>query len=134
MLGHGCARLMCRLWPWAMIIGGNDGMQDKTDIRECWLQSNQTIGNTNLTKANFVAFICSCFGALGPSAVRYLSGLAMLELSEHNTLRSHQGIDPSDDSERAQYRANFFRSSSARIATAMAKAQSCAWLVLHFFL
>ncbi len=33
-----------------------------------------------------------------------------------------QGMDPLDDSERAQYRANCFRSSSARNATGKAKA------------
>ncbi len=113
MLGHGCARLMCILWPWAMIIGGNDGMQDKTD----------NPGMLAAEQSNYLKYY-----------LRYLSALAMLELREHKTLRSHQGIDPSDDSERAQYRANCFRSSSARIATAMAKAQSCALLVLHFFL
>jgi hypothetical protein len=71
---------------------------------------------------SFVAIVCSCFGALGPSAIRYLSMLAMLELRQHEALRDKQGLDPLDDSERAQYRATCFRSSSARIAAAMAKA------------
>jgi hypothetical protein len=55
------------------------------------------------------------FGALGPSAIRYLSVLAMLELRQHEALRRLQGMDPLDDSERApsQNRANCFRSSSA---------------------
>ncbi len=67
-------------------------------------------------------FICSWFGALGPSALRYFTVLAMLELRQHAELRRLQGMDPLDDSERAQYRTNCFRASSARIATVMAKA------------
>jgi hypothetical protein len=74
------------------------------------------------TGYSFVAFICSCFGALGPSAIRYLSVLAMLELRQYEALRNQQGLDPLDESERAQYRARCFKSSSARIAAAMAKA------------
>jgi hypothetical protein len=74
------------------------------------------------TGYSFVAFICSSFGALGPSAIRYLAALAMLELRQHQAVRSLQGMDPLDDSEKAQYRASCFRSSSARIAAAMAKA------------
>ena len=74
------------------------------------------------TGYSFVAFVCSCFGALGPSALRYLWVLAMLELRQHEALRNLQGMDPLDDSERAQYRASCFRSSSARVAAAMAKA------------
>jgi hypothetical protein len=70
---------------------------------------------------SFVAFICSCFGALGPSALRYLTVLAMLELRQHEALHSLQGLDPLDDSERAQYRENFFRASSAQIAAVMTK-------------
>jgi hypothetical protein len=54
--------------------------------------------------------------------VRYLTMLAMLELRQHEALRRLQGMGPLDDSERAQYRANCFRASSARIATVMAKA------------
>ncbi len=74
------------------------------------------------TGYSLVVFICSCFGALGPSAIRYLSVLAMLELRQYKSLRNQQGLDPLDDSERAQYWANCFKSSSARIAAAMAKA------------
>ena len=74
------------------------------------------------TGHSFVAFVCSCFGALGPSAIRYLWVLAMLELRQHEALRHAQGLDPLDDSERAQFRANCYRSSSARVAAAMAKA------------
>jgi hypothetical protein len=57
------------------------------------------------TGHSFVAFVCSCFGALGPSAIRYLWVLAMLELRQHEALRHIQGLDPLDDSERAQFRA-----------------------------
>ncbi len=73
------------------------------------------------TGYSFVAFICSCFGALGPSALRYLTVLSMLELRQHEALRRLQGLDPLDDSEHAQYMANCFRASSARIAAVMAK-------------
>ncbi len=55
-------------------------------------------------------FVCSSFGALGPSAISYLWVLAMLELRQHETLRQAYGIDPLDDSERAQFRANSYRS------------------------
>jgi hypothetical protein len=68
-----------------------------------------------------VAFICSCFGALGPSALFYLTVLAMLELRQHEAPCSLQGLDPLDDSDSAQYRATYFRASSARIAAVMAK-------------
>ncbi len=34
------------------------------------------------------------FGALGPSAIRYLWVLAMLELRLNETLRNAQGLDP----------------------------------------
>ena len=74
------------------------------------------------TGYSFVAFVCSSFGALGPSAIRYLAALATLELRQHEAVRSLQGLDHLDPSERAQYRASCFRSSSARIAAAMAKA------------
>jgi hypothetical protein len=70
----------------------------------------------------FVVFIRSCFLALEPSAIRYQSVLEILELRQHERLRTQQGLDPSDDSERVQYRVNCFRSSSARIADAIAKA------------
>ncbi len=74
------------------------------------------------TGYSFAAFICSCFGALGPSAIRYLLMLAMLELGKHEALRRLQGMDPWAESERAQYRANWFRSSSESAAMVMAKA------------
>ena len=74
------------------------------------------------TGYSFVAFVCSSFGALGPSAIRYLWALAMLELRQHEALRQKQGLDPLIESERAQYRANCYRSSTARVAAAMAKA------------
>ncbi len=66
--------------------------------------------------------MCSCFGALGPSAISYLWVLAMLELRQHEALQNAQGLDPLDDSEQAQFRANCYRSSSARVSAAMAKA------------
>ncbi len=66
-------------------------------------------------------FICSCFGALGP-AIRNLSVLAKLELRQQAALHRLQRMDPLNDSNRDQYRANCFRSSSAWIATVMAQA------------
>jgi hypothetical protein len=48
--------------------------------------------------------------------------LAMLELRQHEALRNVQGMDPLNDRERAQLRANCYRSSSARIAAGMAQA------------
>ena len=74
------------------------------------------------TGYSFVAFVRPCFGALGPSAIRYLWGLAMLELRQPEALRHLQGMDPLDHSELAQFRATCYRSGSARIAAAMAKA------------
>ena len=74
------------------------------------------------TGYSFVAFVCSSFGALGPSAIRYLWALSMLELRQHGRLQSDQGLDPLDDRERAQYNANCYRSSTAQEAAAMAKA------------
>jgi hypothetical protein len=52
------------------------------------------------TGYSFIAFICSCFEALGPSAILYLSVLAMLELRQHEAICNQQGLDPLDDSER----------------------------------
>ena len=46
----------------------------------------------------------------------------MLESRQHEALGHLQGMDPLDDRERAQFRATCYRSSSARIAAAMAKA------------
>ena len=46
------------------------------------------------TGYSFVAFVCSSFGALGPSSIRYLWALAMLELRQHEALRQKQGLDP----------------------------------------
>jgi hypothetical protein len=68
------------------------------------------------TGHSFVAFVCSCFGALGPSAISYLWVLAMLELRQHEALQNAQGLDPLDDSEQAQFQAICYRSSSARVA------------------
>jgi hypothetical protein len=55
------------------------------------------------TGYSFVAFVCSCFGALGPSAFRYLWVFAMLELRQHEALRHVQEMHPLDDSEQAQF-------------------------------
>jgi hypothetical protein len=88
------------------------------------------------TGYSFVAFICSCFGALGLSSIRYLSVLAIFELRQHEAipiLRNQQGLDPLDDSGRDQYRANCFRASSARVAAAIAKATVMRLLALHLF-
>ncbi len=67
-------------------------------------------------------FLCSSFVALGPYAISYLWVLAMLELRQHETLRQTDVMDPLDDSERAQFRADCYGSSFARVAAAMAKA------------
>jgi hypothetical protein len=48
--------------------------------------------------------------------------LAMLKLRQHEAIRNQQGLNPLDDSGRAQYWANCLRASSARAAAAMAKA------------
>ncbi len=74
------------------------------------------------TGHSFVAFAGSCFGGLGPSAIRYPWVLTMLELRQHEALRHAQGLGPLDDSKRAQLRTNCYRSSSARVGAAMAKA------------
>ncbi len=46
----------------------------------------------------------------------------MLELRQYEFLHNQQGLDKLDDSKQAQYWANCFKSSSAKIAAAMAKA------------
>ena len=95
----------------------NSGMLDAEQIKYRKHEAQYTH-----TGYSFVAFVCSSFGALGPSAIRYLWALAMLELRQHEALRQKQGLDPLIESERAQYRANCYRSSTARVAAAMAKA------------
>ena len=71
-------------------------------IMEWLLQSKRTTGNINLhnshTGCSFVAFVCYSFGALGPSAFRYLAVLAMLDLHQHETVRSLQVMDLLDAS------------------------------------
>jgi hypothetical protein len=52
----------------------------------------------------------------------YRDHLLSAELRQHETLRQTHGMDPLDDSELAQFRANCYLSSSARVADAMAKA------------
>jgi hypothetical protein len=50
------------------------------------------------TGYSFVAFICSCLGAFGPSANCYLSALSTLVLRQYESLCNQQGLDPLDDS------------------------------------
>ena len=71
---------------------------------------------------SFVAFVCSCFAAFGPSALRYMYVLAALELRQHLQVRELHGLDPLTDAERSQYKAQCLRASTARVAGAMAKA------------
>ena len=71
---------------------------------------------------SFFPFVGSCFGALGPSAIRYLWSLSWLEQRQNALTRRLQGLDPLDDTARAQFRAQCFRYSSARIGAVLAKA------------
>jgi hypothetical protein len=71
---------------------------------------------------SFFPFVGSCFGALGTSAIRYLWSLAWLEQRQHAVTRLFQGLDPLDDTARAQFRARCFRYSSARLGAVLAKA------------
>jgi hypothetical protein len=71
---------------------------------------------------SFFPFVGSCFGALGPAAVRYLWSLAWLEQRQNAATRSSQGLDPQTDADRAQFRARCYRYSSARVGAAIAKA------------
>ena len=71
---------------------------------------------------SFVAFVCSCFAAFGPSALRYMYSLAALELRQHLEVRQVHGLDPLTDTECSQYKALCLRASTARVASAMAKA------------
>jgi hypothetical protein len=64
---------------------------------------NKATWTSTLTQASFVAFLCYCFESLGPSAIRYLSVLAMLICwNSDNTQQSAINRDL-DYSERAQY-------------------------------
>jgi hypothetical protein len=42
---------------------------------------------------SFVVFTCSCFGALGPYAIRYPSALATLGLRQHEAIGRVQGMN-----------------------------------------
>lgn len=71
----------------------------------------------------FFAFVVSCFGSFGPTAVRCLFSLADLELRHHDSLLARQGLPPMlDPSARSQFRAISYRQISARIGHAVAKA------------
>ena len=71
----------------------------------------------------FFPLVASCFCSLGPIAVWCLYSLADLELHQHDSLRSRQGLPPlADPSARAQFRALCYRRMSARIGHAVAKA------------
>jgi hypothetical protein len=74
------------------------------------------------TGHRFLAFVCSCFGALVHSAIKYFWVLVMFELGQHAALHNQQGMDRLNDSNRTQCQASWIRSRSARFAAAMAKA------------
>ena len=72
---------------------------------------------------SFVPFAASCFGRLGPTAIRFLAALAQFKLARHDQWFISQGLNPfMDPSARAQYRQLCFRQSSARLGHAIAKA------------
>ena len=70
----------------------------------------------------FFAFAVSCFGSLGPTAVRCLFSLADLESRQQESLFARQNLPPMDPSARSQFRAICYRQISARIGHAVAKA------------
>ena len=70
----------------------------------------------------FFAFVVSCFGSFGPTAVRCIFSLADLELWQHESLLASPGFPPMDPSARSQFRAICYRQTSARICHAVAKA------------
>ena len=64
--------------------------------------------------ASAFSLFASCFGGLGPVAIRFLQALADYELAQHDDWLAQQGLDPlMDPSARAQYRQHCFRQSSA---------------------
>ena len=71
---------------------------------------------------SFLPFVVSCFGALGPSAMRFMDALAFLETRQNDALRAKAGLDPIDPMDRSQFRARCFRQSCTRIAAAQVKA------------
>ena len=71
----------------------------------------------------FFAFVVSCFGSFGPTAVRCMFSLADLQLRQQDSLLARQGLPPMlDPSARSQFRAICYRHISARIGHAVAKA------------
>jgi hypothetical protein len=70
----------------------------------------------------FFAFVVSCFGSFGPTAVRCIFSLADLELLQDESLLASQGLPPMDPSGRSQFRAICYHQTSARIGHAVAKA------------
>ena len=71
----------------------------------------------------FFAFVVSCFGSFGPTAVRCLFSLADLQLRQHDSVLARQGLPPLlDPSARSQFRAICYRQISARLGLAVAKA------------
>ena len=71
----------------------------------------------------FFAFVVSCFGSFGPTAVRCLFSLADFQLRQQDSILARQGLPPLlDPSARSQFRAICYRQISARIGLAVAKA------------
>jgi hypothetical protein len=70
----------------------------------------------------FFAFVVSCFGSFGPTAVRWIVSLADLELRQHESLLASQGLPPMEPSACSQFHAICYRQTSARIGHAVAKA------------
>ncbi len=69
----------------------------------------------------FFAFVVSCFGSFGPTAVRCLFSLADLQLRQHDSILARQGLPPLlDPSVRSQFRAICYRQISARLGLAVA--------------
>jgi hypothetical protein len=85
--------------------------QARVSVCSCWII---------ITWIQF--FVGSCFGALGPSAIRYLWSLAWLEQCQHAVTRRLQGLNPLDDTVCAQFRARCFRYSYARVGAVLATA------------
>lgn len=71
---------------------------------------------------SFIPFVASCFGALGPTAIRLLDALAFLETRQNDAARTKIGLYPLDPMDRSQFRARCYRQSCTRIAAAQVKA------------
>ena len=97
--GQGCSRkqFVLDVKTVAMVDGnGNWGERWNTDTNKYVNPGMLDAEQAKYRKAqyahtgySFVAFVCSSFGALGPSAIRYLWALAMLELRQHEALRQN---------------------------------------------